>query len=61
VRKRFSVVLVSCAAVVGMAFGPVSGAFAVSGNSPKTPGNSTHFNHNDTPCTTGNPDSCPGS
>ncbi len=28
-------------------------AFAVSGNSPKSPGNSTHFKKTETPCTVG--------
>jgi hypothetical protein len=58
-RRRVSALLAIGAVGVGMAFGPVSGAWAVSGNSPKSPGNSTHFSNTGTPCTVSGNHQCP--
>lgn len=37
----------------------VPSSLAVSGNSPKSPGSSTHFSNNGTPCTVSGNQQCP--
>jgi hypothetical protein len=55
-RKRICVFVVAGAATLSLAAAPV---YAVSGNSPKSPGNSTHFSNNSTPCTVSGNQQCP--
>jgi hypothetical protein len=59
VRKRIGLLLATCAATAAMSLGLASGASAVSGNSPKSPGNSTHFSNTGTPCTVSGNQQCP--
>jgi hypothetical protein len=55
-QKRFCAVMAACGLALSLAAAPAS---AVSGNSPKTPGNSTHFSNTGTPCTVSGNQQCP--
>jgi hypothetical protein len=59
-KRRICLFIATGAVAVGMTAGPIAGAGAVSGNSPKSPGNSTHFKNTGTPCTVTDNNQCPG-